>query len=48
MSETLLNETREEADKRLITRAYRNLLRSIKAKKDKTDKVNIRAAYEWQ
>ena len=46
MSETLLNETREEADKRLITRAYRNLLRSIKAKKDKTDKVNIRAAYE--
>ena len=46
MSETLLNETREEADKRLITRAYRNLLRSIKAKTDKTDKVNIRAAYE--
>jgi len=46
MSETLLNETREETDKKLITRAYRNLLRSIKAKTDKADKVNIRSAYE--
>jgi len=46
MSETLLKDTREEKDKRLITRAYRQLLRSIKAKTDKTDKVNIRAAYE--
>lgn len=46
MSETLLKETREETDKKLITRAYRNLLRSIKAKIDKKDKVNIRAAYE--
>ena len=46
MSETLTKETREEKDKKLITRAYRNLLRSIKTKTDKTDKTNIRAAYE--
>ncbi len=46
MSEILIKETREEKDKRLITRAYRNLLRSIKTKTDKKDKVNIRAAYE--
>ncbi len=46
MSELLIKETREEMDKRLITRAYRKLLRSIKAKTDKTDKVNIRTAYE--
>ena len=46
MSETLTKETREEKDKRLITRAYRKLLRSIKVKTDKKDKINIRAAYE--
>lgn len=46
MSEILLKETREEKDKKLITRAYRNLLRSIKAKTDKTDKIYLRAAYE--
>ena len=46
MSEIITVETREEKDKRLITRAYRNLLRSIKAKTDKKDKVYIRAAYE--
>ena len=46
MSEILLKETREEKDKKLIMRAYRQLLRSIKVKVDKTDKINIRAAYE--
>ncbi|MFK7981512.1 MAG: bifunctional (p)ppGpp synthetase/guanosine-3',5'-bis(diphosphate) 3'-pyrophosphohydrolase [Saprospiraceae bacterium] len=46
MSKILLKETREEKDKKLITRAYRQLLRSIKVKTDKTDKTNIRAAYE--
>ena len=47
MSETVVKkETKEEQDKRLITRAYGKLMRSIKAKIDKTDKVNIRAAYE--
>ena len=39
-------ETREETDKRLITNAYRTLLRSIKAKTDKKDKAQIRSAYE--
>jgi len=46
MSEILTKEIREEKDKKLITRAYRNLLRSVKTKIDKTDKTNIRAAYE--
>lgn len=46
MSEITVTATQEEKDKRLITRAYRNLLRSIKTKTDKTDKVNIRVAYE--
>ncbi len=46
MSDILTKEPQEETDKKLITRAYRNLLRSIKAKMDKTDKGNIRAAYE--
>lgn len=36
----------EEEEKKLIQNAYRQLLRSIKSKMDKTDKKNIRAAYE--
>ena len=46
MSESILESVREEEDKKLITRAYRQLLRSIKTKMDKTDKEKIRLAYE--
>jgi guanosine-3',5'-bis(diphosphate) 3'-pyrophosphohydrolase len=35
-----------EEDKKLIQRAYRQLLRSIKANMDATDRKNIRMAYE--
>jgi GTP pyrophosphokinase len=46
MNETLEKSVQEELDKKLITRAYRQLLRSVKTKLDKVDKTNIRAAYE--
>ncbi|MEM1123200.1 MAG: RelA/SpoT family protein [Bacteroidota bacterium] len=46
MNDILTKETQQETDKKLITRAYRNLLRSIKAKTDKKDKSDIRHAYE--
>ncbi|MEM6319394.1 MAG: RelA/SpoT family protein [Bacteroidota bacterium] len=46
MDNALVKETQIDKDKRLIMRAYRGLLRVVKAKADKTDKVNIRAAYE--
>lgn len=36
----------EAEDKKLIQRAYRKLLKSIKSEMDKTDKANIRDAYE--
>lgn len=43
MTQLVIN---KEEDKRLIVRAYRKLLKSIKAKMDNTDRENIRSAYE--
>ncbi len=46
MQQELILKKREEEDKILIQRAYRQLLRSIKVEIDNTDSRNIRLAYE--
>ncbi|MEM7103930.1 MAG: RelA/SpoT family protein [Bacteroidota bacterium] len=41
-----LKDTKEDQERKLIQRAYRNLLRANKSKMDETDRKNIRMAYE--